>query len=117
MLESGRKTRFRRVVPSVTTMMELSFGSVVSGSIVLDAMVEKDKPLLDTITCFNQPQSPSTATAKTTPFPQFIDVPRLKRRRKEGSLELATSTPIVLRRIMETNDPLFGAICYPSLLI
>jgi len=71
MLKSWRKWPFRRVVLSETAMMELSFEVASSGSIVLSAMVEKGKPLLDTIRCFSQPQSPSTATAKTAPFPGF----------------------------------------------
>jgi len=42
-----------------------------SGSIVLYTMEKKNKPLLDNIHCLNNPQSPSTAMAKTTPFPNF----------------------------------------------
>jgi len=44
----------------------VSFGGTLSGSSVLHATAEKNKPLLDTFQSFIQQQSPST---KITPFP------------------------------------------------
>jgi len=41
-------------------MMEVSFEGAASGPIVLGAMVETTKPLLDMVPCFTQPQSDFT---------------------------------------------------------
>jgi len=42
----------------------VSFGGASSGPLELDVLVENNKPLLDTIPCFSQPDSPSTVMAK-----------------------------------------------------
>jgi len=52
------------------------FGRAAYGSIVLDAMVEKNKPLLDTIPCSSRSLSDFTNSAKIAPFPYFFSVPR-----------------------------------------
>jgi len=52
----GRKWRFGRVPTATTTMMEGSFEGAASGPIVLDTMVETNKPLLDTVHWFSQSQ-------------------------------------------------------------
>jgi len=87
MLESGRNWRFRQVVRSERSMLERSFELASSGSIVRDAIVEK-RPLLDTVRCFGRPQSSSTATAKTAPFPSCFNVTRAKRGGRRDRLGL-----------------------------
>lgn len=64
-------------------MMERTFELISSESIVLNAMVKKNKPLLDAFPCVSQLQSPSTATAKSVPFSQFSSVPRPQRGRRD----------------------------------
>jgi len=75
-VQIGRKWRFPRDRTAKTTMMLGSFEGSATGSIVLDAMVEKKKPLLDTIYCFSQSQSDFTTWAKTAGFSHFFDTPK-----------------------------------------
>jgi len=60
-LESGRNSHFRLLPPAETSWKKASFALTTSGSIVLQTMAEEKKPLLDTVPCFGQPQSPSSA--------------------------------------------------------
>jgi len=50
----GQKCRFRLGLLPETTMTEWSYHGASSGSIVFDAMVETNKPLLATVYCFSQ---------------------------------------------------------------
>jgi len=52
--KSWRKRRCRGSLPGETIMVKGSFGSAPSGSIILDAEAEKNKPLLDTIHWYSQ---------------------------------------------------------------
>jgi len=72
----GRKRRFRRDRTAKTTTMLGSFEGPATGSIVLDAMVEKKKPLLGTIYCFSRSQSDFITLANTAGFPHFFDAPK-----------------------------------------
>jgi len=69
LLENGRKWRFPMPTSDQTRRKSGSLGGVVIGFVVLETMVEKYKPSLDTIHCLNPLISPSTARAKTVPFP------------------------------------------------
>jgi len=71
MAKSERKWRFPMPTIAKTGRTEGSFKLALSGSMALNAMVQKRKPSLDTIPCFSQPQSPSTATTKTATFQHF----------------------------------------------
>jgi len=56
--------------------MPAAFTLAASGSFIIHATVENKKPLLDTVHCFSQAQSPSTAEAlyvivTRTRFPIF----------------------------------------------
>jgi len=91
-LENGRKWRFWRVRPAETRRKDTLFGCTLSGSIVLDAMVEKKKPLLDTVHWFSQPQTNFTTLAKFPRFPCFFDIQEAK---GGGRRDLWKSLPAV----------------------
>jgi len=72
----GEKGVFQCILPSRTRSKKGSFKLATSLAIVLAAMTERNKPLLDTILCFSLSQTNFTTSAKTAPFHRFFDVQR-----------------------------------------
>jgi len=73
------------------TIMEGWLKVASSWTVVLHAMAQESKPLLDT---FHEPDlliPPSTATMKTAPFPQLFSRPEAQTRRTENFFGIAVS--------------------------
>jgi len=66
-------------------MTELFFKVTASRSILLDAMVEKNKHSYMYFALFSQPEFPSTAPAKNHAFPPFFQRSKSQTRTKNGS--------------------------------
>jgi len=114
-----RKWRFWRAGTTKMRSNDGLFGRAAYGSIELDAMVEKNKPLLDTIPCSSRSLSDFTTSAKIAPFPRFFSVPRPT---QGGRRDLWWSQPLdqmylvgrVRRRTLHCNDSLSQSSDIPA---
>jgi len=116
-IEHGQKKHFRRVLPTETTTMEQSFTLAALRLIVLGANPKKKKYSYVLLTSFSRLQSPSTATAKTAPFPQIFAVAKSQSNMKNGDLIDATSLRMYFERFQTRQNPYMQLFCHDLLYL